>query len=192
MNRALVRSGADHPYLDPVLWVPAREAVEAVHPVAGVEVVQGALAVDGKRLVVERDVHRPPPDVGLRVRMPDDALVLGRAAGLRPGVGNEGAVLGDARVLLVADGVLVEPARWKIMVNLPDRDPVCLEIELGGHAIPRCRKIDAVPPVPTLIVVADSDVVLTGRNWALLATAPTGVVWATVVHVREDGSRWGL
>ena len=89
----------------------------------------GALAVDGEGVRVARDVHRPPPDVLLRVRMFDDALVLGRAAGLCPGVGDERAVLGDAGVLLVADGVLVR-GNWAGGCGEPRRTEfVIFEIE---------------------------------------------------------------
>jgi hypothetical protein len=63
----------------------------------------------------------------------DDALVLGRAAGLDSGVGDESAVLGDAGVLLEADGVLVELAGRKIVVDLPDGDVVFLKVECIGH-----------------------------------------------------------
>jgi hypothetical protein len=40
----------------------------------------------------------------------DDALVFGRATGLDAGVRRQRAIIGDAGVLLVADGVLVEGA----------------------------------------------------------------------------------
>ena len=64
--------------------------------------------------------------------MLDDALVLRRAAGLRAGVGDERAVLRDARVLLEADRVLVERARREVVVDLGDGEAVGGEIEGGG------------------------------------------------------------
>src|SRR5262249_59027769 len=103
--------------LDAILGVPAREAVETVHTGAGVEVIAGALPVDGERLRVERNVHRTPPDAGLRVRVPDDALVLGGAARLDAGIGDQCAVLRDAGIPLIADGVLVELAGRKVAVD---------------------------------------------------------------------------
>ena len=120
---------ADDADLDAILRVPAREAVEAVEPLARVEVIERALAVDFEGVRVARDVHRSPPDVVLRVGMLDDALVLRRAAGLRAGVGDERAVLRDARVLLVADRVLVERARRKVVVDFGDGEAVGGEIE---------------------------------------------------------------
>ena len=51
---------ADDAHLDAVLRVPAGEAVEAVQPLARVEVVEGALAVDREGVRVERDVDRCP------------------------------------------------------------------------------------------------------------------------------------
>ena len=112
---------ADHADLDAILRIPAGEAVEAIEPLAGVEVVLGAFAVDGKRGRVERDVHRPPPDVLLRSGVLDDPLVLGRAAGLGAGVGDQRAVVGDAGILLVTDGVLVKRAHGQVAVNLGHR-----------------------------------------------------------------------
>ena len=69
--------------------------------------------------------------------MLDDALVLGRAAGLGAGVGDQRAVLGDARVLLVANGVLVERARREVAVHVGDGDAVGGEVEGGGRGAHR-------------------------------------------------------
>src|SRR5262249_43303539 len=134
-EKGVVGARADDANLDAILGVPAREAVETVHTGAGVEIIAGALPVDGKRLRVERNVHRTPPDAGLRVRVPDDALVLGRAARLDAGVGDQGAVLRDTRVALVADGVLVELTGRKVAVDLRDGDPILLKIELTSHCL---------------------------------------------------------
>ena len=128
----VIRPRADDADLDAILRVPAGEAVEAVEPLAGVEVIERALAVDLEGVRVARDVHRAPPDVVLRVGMLDDALVLGRAAGLGAGVGDERAVLRDARVFLEADRVLVERARREVVVDFGDGEAVGGEVEGGG------------------------------------------------------------
>ena len=65
-EQRVVGPRADHADLDAIVRVPAGEAVEAVEPLARVQVVDRALAVDGERLRVEGDVDRPPPDVLVR------------------------------------------------------------------------------------------------------------------------------
>ena len=105
---------------------PAKPS-KTVEPLARVEVVEGALAVDREGLRVAGDVHRSPPDVLLRnAGCLTTRLSLGDAAGLRAGVGHQRAVLGDARVLLVADGVFVERARRKIAMDLGNVEAVIL------------------------------------------------------------------
>src|SRR5262249_8930742 len=99
---------ADDAYLDAVFRVPASEAVEAIQPIARVEVIAGTFPVDCERPRIERDVDRAPPHVGLRLRVLNDPLVLGRAARLDTGISNQCAALRDARILLVTDGVLIE------------------------------------------------------------------------------------
>ena len=131
----VIRARADDADLDAVLRVPAGEAVEAVEPLARVEVIERALAVDVEGLLVARDVHRAPPDVLLRVRMLDHALVLGRAAGLDAGIGDQRAVLGDAGVLLEANGVLVERAWRQVAVNFGDRQLVLFEVEVSHRGV---------------------------------------------------------
>ena len=54
--------------LDAVFRIPAGEAVEAIKPLARVQIVKGALTVDLKRVLVARDIDRSPPDVALRCR----------------------------------------------------------------------------------------------------------------------------
>ena len=68
----------------------------------------------------------------LGVGMLDDALVLRRAAGLGAGVGDERAVLRDARVFLETDRVLVERARREVVVDFGDGEAVRGEVEGGG------------------------------------------------------------
>src|ERR1700751_158247 len=104
----MVGPRADDAYFDRM--IPTREPIETINPVADIEIVAGALAVDGKGLGCDRDIDRAPPNISFGVGMLYDSLVLGRAAGFGSGVGNQRAVLGDAGVLLVADGVLVERA----------------------------------------------------------------------------------
>ena len=125
----VIRPRADDADLDAIARIPAREAVEAIEPLARVEVVERALAVDLEGVRVARDVDRAPPDVVLRVGMLDDALVLRRAAGLRAGVSDERAVLRDARVFLEPDRVLVERTRRQVAVNLAHIEFVGLKIE---------------------------------------------------------------
>ncbi len=131
-EQGVIRPRADDADLDAVLGIPAGEAVEAIEPLARVEVVERALAVDLEGVLVERNVHRSPPDVVLGFGVLDDALVLRRAAGLRAGVGDEGAVLRDARILLEANRVLVERAGRKIVVDLGDCETVDRKVRRCG------------------------------------------------------------
>ena len=128
-EKRVIRPRADDADLDAILRVPARETVEAVEPLACVEVVERALAVDLEGVLVARDVYRPPPDVILRCGILDDALVLRRASGLHAGVGDKRAVLGDARVFFEANRVLVERARRKVVVDFGDGQAMRSEIE---------------------------------------------------------------
>ena len=125
----VIRPRADDAHLDAILRVPAGEAIEAVEPLARVEVVEGALAIDFEGVLVAWDVHRTPPDVVLRRGILDDTLVLRRAAGLRAGVGDKRAVLRDARVLLVAYRVFVERAGREVAVDFSYGEAVFGEIE---------------------------------------------------------------
>ena len=120
----VIRPRADDAHLDAILRVPAREAVEAIEPLARVQIIERALAVDLKGALVAGDVDRAPPDVVLRLGMLDHALVFRRASGFRAGVGDERAVFGDARVLLKTNRVLVKRARREIAVNFGDGETV--------------------------------------------------------------------
>lgn len=106
-EQSVVGTGADDANLDAVLGVPASKAVKDVDVVAGVEVVDGALTVDLKGVLVHLDVDGAPPDVILGRVLVNDALVLGAAAGLLPGEVDQGAGAGDDGAFLL-DGVLVE------------------------------------------------------------------------------------
>ena len=54
----------------------------------------------------------------------DDPLVLGRTAGLGARVGDQRAVVGDAGIFLIANGMFVKRARRQIMVNGGDSNVV--------------------------------------------------------------------
>src|SRR4029079_2357088 len=107
--------------------IPACEAVETIEPFARVEIVQRALAIDLERALIARDIHRSPPDILFRSGMLDYALVLWRTARLCAGVGDQRAVVCDARVFLVTNRVLVKRARRKIAVNLRHTESVLLK-----------------------------------------------------------------
>lgn len=85
----------------------ASEAIKDVDVLAGVQVVDGTLAVDLERVLVHLDVDGTPPDVVLARLLKDDTLVLGRATGLLPGEVDQGSRGGDDGAF-VADGVFVE------------------------------------------------------------------------------------
>lgn len=91
----MVGARADDADLDPVARVPSSVAVKDIDELAGVEVVDRALAVDLKRVLVHLDVDGPPPDVILGGLLVDDTLVLGRATGLFAGKVDERTRRGD-------------------------------------------------------------------------------------------------
>ena len=128
-EQRVIRPRTDHADLDAVLRVPAGETIEAIKPLAGVEIIERTLSVDLKRPLVERDVDRAPPDIAFRVRVLDDALVFGRASRLHAGVGDQRAILGDARVFLETDGVFVKRARRQITVNFGNSKAVIGEVK---------------------------------------------------------------
>ncbi len=109
-EQRVVGPRTDDADLDTILQVPTGKPVEAVNPVADIEIVARALAVDGKGLGCNRNIDRAPPDIGFGVGMFYNALVLWRAAGFDSGIGDQRAILGDTGILLVADSVLVERA----------------------------------------------------------------------------------
>ena len=125
----VIRPRADHADFDAVFRVPTGEAVEAIKPLASVEIIERALAIDLERLLVARDVDRAPPDIAFRLRPLDHALVFGRASGLRAGVGDQRAVLRDARVFFETDRVFVKRARRQVMVNFGHSKAVIGEVK---------------------------------------------------------------
>ena len=76
-EKRVIRPRTDDTDLDPVLRVPPSKAVEAVEPVADVEVINGTLADCPVRLGVEWKVCRSPPDVFFGGGILDDAFVFG-------------------------------------------------------------------------------------------------------------------
>src|SRR5262249_44962860 len=129
--QCVVGPRADDAYFDRM--IPTREPIETVNPVADIEIVARSLAVDGKALGCDRNINRAPPDVSFGVGMLYNPLVLRRAAGFGSGVGNQRAIFGDASVLLVADGVLVERAGRQIAVDFGHRNAVVLKVERRSH-----------------------------------------------------------
>ena len=69
--------------LMPILRVPAGESIEAVQPLARVEVIAARFAIDREGVRVEGDVDLAPPHILLRGGV-DDGLVLGERPVLTP------------------------------------------------------------------------------------------------------------
>jgi len=76
-KKCMIRPRTDDPDLDAVLRIPPSKTIEAVEPVADVEIVKGPLADRPVRLWIERNVGRPPLDVSFGGGILDDAFVLG-------------------------------------------------------------------------------------------------------------------
>src|SRR4029453_19536128 len=100
-----------------MLRIPPRKAVETIKPLACVEIVKRALAIDLERTLVARNIHRSPPDILFRIGMLDHALVLWRSPRLNSGVRNKRAVLRDTRVFLVTNRVFGTHAGRGVGVN---------------------------------------------------------------------------
>mmetsp|Transcript_41482 Transcript_41482/g.115795 ORF Transcript_41482/g.115795 Transcript_41482/m.115795 type:complete len:303 (-) Transcript_41482:473-1381(-) len=71
-----------HAHWHSIVLVPAAEAVDHVQAIAGVQVVDSALAVRQEGVLCQLDVHLAPPHVVLRVLLHDHALVHRRPASL--------------------------------------------------------------------------------------------------------------
>ena len=68
-EQRVVGSRTNDAYLDAVFGVPAGESIEAVKPVADIEIVDGPLTVDGEGVGVDRDIDRAPPNIRFGVGM---------------------------------------------------------------------------------------------------------------------------
>src|SRR5687767_1299687 len=99
----MIRPSANDADIDAVLRIPAREPVEAIDSFAAIKVIERALPIDLERVLVARDIYRSPPDVILRIRMLDNALVVWRTSRLGAGVRDERSIFRDAGVFLVAN-----------------------------------------------------------------------------------------
>ncbi|GIX63970.1 uncharacterized protein BcabD6B2_34050 [Babesia caballi] len=82
----VVRARADDPHADAVLRVPSGVGVGDVDALLQVDVVDGALAVDGVRGLRQLDVHLSPPNVGLGHILCHGPLVGWRAPRLLAGL----------------------------------------------------------------------------------------------------------
>jgi hypothetical protein len=137
-EEGVVGAGTDDADLDAVLGIPAGEAVKDIDEVAGVEVVDRALAVDFEGVcvrwsreqndrqeklngweltLVHLNVDGAPPDLVLAAVFVDYALVFGAPACLFPGEIDEGAGGGDDGAL-VPDGVLVELGGGRVALEM--------------------------------------------------------------------------
>jgi hypothetical protein len=65
----------------------------------------------------------------VRIGILDNAFILGGSPRFASGVGHECTIVGNARVLLETDGMLVKHAGRKVTVNLRDHDVVIMKIE---------------------------------------------------------------
>ena len=124
-EEGMVGAGADNANFDPVSGIPASVAVEDVYEFAGVEIVDGTLAIDfegvwrrlsGKRgnvrqlTLVHLNVDGAPPDGVLAGLLKDDALVLWTSAGLLARKVDEGTRRGDDGAF-VPNGIFIELGR---------------------------------------------------------------------------------
>ena len=105
------------------------EAVDDVHALARVDVVDRALAVDHERRLLHLDVHRAPPNILLGARLGDDPLILGRAARLRAGAHAQRARVRQERPLLTLARGLDQHGRRRVVDDLR---PTFLDVLGGG------------------------------------------------------------
>ena len=98
-EQRVVRPGADDADLDAIARVPAGETIDDVKLLASVQIIDGALAVDDEYLLVELDVHRPPPNAVATIGVIDDAFIHRAAAGFFAGADDQRAAVGDGGVL---------------------------------------------------------------------------------------------
>jgi hypothetical protein len=85
-KQRMIGPRTDDAYFDRM--IPAGKPIETVNPIADIEIVARALAVDGKARGSDRDINRSPPNISFGIGMFYDPLVLRRTAGFDSGVGN--------------------------------------------------------------------------------------------------------
>src|SRR5579864_6745551 len=118
----MIRARADDADFQSMPGMPASKRVNDVNPFAGIEIVDGALAVDVENLFVHGKIQLSPPHVLFGIRFLDDPLILRRASRLGAGIGNESARISDGRTGLVTNGVLVKQRGGRIAKDSLDGD----------------------------------------------------------------------
>mmetsp|Transcript_19902 Transcript_19902/g.50188 ORF Transcript_19902/g.50188 Transcript_19902/m.50188 type:complete len:420 (-) Transcript_19902:154-1413(-) len=120
-EQSVVRPRGDHTHLDAVLGVPTGVRVHHVDLLQRVQIIHRALAVDQKRLVVQLDVHLPPPHLVCEGPpahgFVDDALVGRRAPRLGAAGDYERARARDVAAFLRAERLLVQLRRGRVVQN---------------------------------------------------------------------------
>jgi len=77
-EQGVIGTRADHANRGAIFLVPAGESVDDVQLLPGVEIVDGAFAIDLKSLLVDRDVDGPPPYFIFGIGMLNNPFVGGR------------------------------------------------------------------------------------------------------------------
>ena len=178
----VIRPRTNHSDFDAIFRIPACKAVETIEPLARVEIVKRALAVDLECAFVARNIYWSPPDVVFRRGMLDHTLVLWRTPRLDSRVGDERAVLGNARVFLKTNRVFIERARLKIMMHVGDGETVLLESEYdrvhGVHLHWSCNStVLAQPRAPAY------------RTKLLVVPGPSGLPTSTPPKIVQETPR---
>mmetsp|Transcript_58544 Transcript_58544/g.166561 ORF Transcript_58544/g.166561 Transcript_58544/m.166561 type:complete len:235 (-) Transcript_58544:47-751(-) len=146
----MVRAGRDDPHGHAILLVPPPEAVDDVEALPGVQIVHGSLPIGQEGLLGELDVDLAPPDVVLGPLLLDHALVHRGAACLLPAAYRQRPRGHYAAALLVREGLLVEHARWRIVVDLLDIKPEPVDLV---HHLQGLVAVDRVRPRVALDLV---------------------------------------
>lgn len=147
-EQAVVGAAGDHADLDAVGGVPPGEAVEHVQLVLGVQVVDGALAVDQEGVFAQLDVDGAPPHVLAGALLLHDALVLGAAPRLGARAHHQRARVGNEGPRLVLERLLVQDGDRRVAQHHRlRRDPVLFHLHVvhiwqrkGGEEGGRCQR----------------------------------------------------
>jgi len=107
-EQGMIRPSADHADLGAIVGIPAGKCIDHVQSFASIQIVDRAFTVDFKCIVVDRHIHRTPPDVVLRIRMLDNPFVFGRASGLVTRERDQRARIGDVAFVIFADRRQIE------------------------------------------------------------------------------------